>query len=339
MGATINDIAKKAQVSLTTVSRVLNNSGYVKKETRNRVLNAIEELNYTPSAIARNLSKKVSNTIGVIVPDITNSYFGEIIKGISEEAEKLDLNIVLFNTDDNLDKELKALKVAKEQRLKGIIMTPIFGEEEFNTQYFNTIEGLNMPIVLVATDIKYSTLNGVFVDNIKAGFEVTNLLIKEGHENIAIITGMMSSERSTHELIGYKKALHVNNIPIREELIFNGDFKLDLAYNITKKILNMKDKPTAVVVCSNMMTIGCVKAVLEEGKRIPEDLAVIGFNKLEILDIVGINITYVEDSPEDLGKTAMLMLEEKINSKKENEIKRIRVSPTIVSKGSEKRKK
>lgn len=339
MGATINDIAKKAGVSLATVSRVLNNSGYVKEETRTKILDAIKDLDYTPSAIARGLSKNEVNTIGVIVPDITNSYFGEIIKGISEVAEEQGLNIVLFNTDDKLEKELRALNVIKEQRLRGVIMTPIFGGDEFNSQYFNTIESLSMPIVLVAADIKYSTFNGVFVDNIKGGFEATNLLIKEGHEKIAIITGLLSSERAIHELIGYKKALTLNNIRTRDEFIFKGDYKLDTGYEITKKILSMEDKPTAVVVCSNMMTLGCVKAMLEEHKRIPEDLSIVGFNKLEFLDMVGINLTYVEDSPIELGKAAMTMLNERISGKAINEVKRIRISPTIILNGSEKIKK
>lgn len=338
MGATISDIAKKAGVSLATVSRVLNNSGYVKEETKNRILKAIKDLNYTPSAIARGLSKNEINIIGVIVPDITNSYFGEIIKGISEIAERHNLNIVLFNTDDNLEKELRALNVIKEQRLMGVIMTPIFGGDEFNSLYFNTIENLNIPIVLVATDIKHSTFNGVFVDNIKGGFDATSLLIREGHKKIAIITGLLSSERAVHELIGYKKALTLNNLYVEENFIFKGDYKLETGYELTKKILSMEDGPTAVVICSNMMTMGSIKAVMEENKKIPDDLAIVGFNKLEVLDMVGINITYVEDSPIDLGRSAMNMLNEKIEGKEKNEVKRIRISPTIILKGSEKSK-
>lgn len=338
MGATINDIAKKAGVSLATVSRVLNNSGYVKEETRIKVLDAIKDLNYAPSAIARGLSKNEINIIGVIVPDITNSYFGEVIKGISEIAEKHNLNIVLFNTDDNLEKELKALNVIKEQRLRGVIMTPIFGGDEFNSLYFNTIENLDIPIVLVAADIKHSTFNGVFVDNIKGGVDATSILIREGHEKIAIITGLLTSERAVHELIGYKKALTLNNLPVREEFIFKGDYKLETSYEITKKALKMENGPTAVIVCSNMMTMGSVKAVMEENKKIPDDLAIVGFNKLEILDMVGINITYVEDSPIDLGRAAMNMLNEKLDGKEINEVKRIRISPTVILKGSEKNK-
>lgn len=337
MGTTISDIAKKSGVSLATVSRVLNNSGYVKEETRIKVLETIKEMNYTPSAIARSLSKNETNTIGVIVPDITNSYFGELIKGISEVAEAFDLNIVLFNTDDNLEKELKALTVIKEHRLKGVIMSPMFGENEFNSNYVNTLENLNIPIIFVVADVKYTSFNGVFVDNIKGGFDATNLLIKEGHKKVGIITGLLSSEPAMDRLMGYKKALAMNNIPIKEDYIFKGDFKLSTGYDITKNVLNMEDGPTALVVCSNMMTMGAVKATFDENKKIPNDLAIVGFDKLEFLDMVGINITYMEDCPEELGKSAMYMLKEVIDNKEVSEKKRLTISPTIIIKGSEKK--
>lgn len=339
MTVTISDIAKKAKVSPATVSRVLNNSGYVKEDTKKRIQDAIREMNYTPSAIARSLSKSETNTIGVIVPDITNSYFGEIIKGISEIAEKNNLNIILFNTDNYLEKEIRALNVLKEQRIKGIIMTPGFGEEKLNDNYIKTISNLNIPIVLVSADIKFTNLNGVFVDNIKGGFEATQLLIKEGHTKVGIITGLLSAGPSSDRLIGYKKALEMNNIAINDKYIFNGEFKLDKAYELTKTILEERDSPTALVVCSNMMTIGVIKAVNEKNKTIPNDLAIVGFNKIDFFDMVGLNITYLEDCPIELGRSAMKMLcEIVINSNyKNNEIKRLIIAPKIVVRGSEKK--
>lgn len=337
MGVTISDIAKRAKVSSTTVSRVLNDSGYVKEETRLKVMKAIKEMNYTPSAIARSLSKSETNTIGVIVPDITNSYFGEIIKGISEIAEHNNLNIVLFNTDNSLEKELKAMKSAKEQRIEGIIMTPGFGEGRFNSDYIKIINNLNIPIVLVSADIKFINLNGVFVDNIKGGFDATNLLIKEGHTKIGILTGLLSSDPVIDRLEGYKKALQENNIEVVDKYIFNGEFKFSKSFEITKKILKMENPPTALVVCSNMMTMGVVRAVTESNKKIPDDLAIIGFDKLQYLDMVGLNITYIEDSPIKLGQSSMEMLCNIINDKSKRSIRRITIAPRIIRKGSEKK--
>lgn len=339
MTVTISDIAKKANVSSATVSRVLNSSGYVKEDTKKRIQAVIKEMNYTPSAIARSLSKSETNTIGVIVPDITNSYFGEIIKGISEIAEKNNLNIILFNTDNYLEKEIRALNVLKEQRIKGIIMTPGFGEEKFNDDYIKTISNLNIPIVLVSADVKFTNLNGVFVDNIKGSFDATQLLIKEGHTKIGIITGLLSAEPSIDRLIGYKKALEANNITINDKYILNGDFKLDKAYELTKRLIEEKDHPTALVVCSNMMTMGVIKALNEKNKNIPTDLSIIGFDKIDFLDMVGLNITYMEDCPIELGRSSMKMLCEIIynSNDEDNNIKRLTIAPKIVIRGSEKK--
>ncbi|WP_459480940.1 LacI family DNA-binding transcriptional regulator [Clostridium saccharoperbutylacetonicum] len=337
MSATINDIAKRAKVSPATVSRVLNSSGYVKEDTKQRILTAIKEMNYTPSAIARSLSKSETNTIGIIVPDITNTYFGEIIKGVSEIAEKSNLNIILFNTDNYLEKEIRAINLLKEQRIKGIIMTPGFGEEKFNETYLKTITSLNVPIILVSADIKFTQLNGVFVDNIKGGYDATNLLIKEGHNKIGIMTGLLSSEPTTDMLEGYKKALFDNNIKLNKNYIYHGEFKLEKAYELTKKMLCEDDPPTALFVCSNMMTMGVIKALKEEHKDIPKDLAIVGFNKIDLLDIVGINITYMEDSPLELGRAAMEMLSQIFSDAEMTDVRRMIISPQIIIRGSEKK--
>ena len=337
MSVTISDIAKEAKVSSATVSRVLNDSGYVKEETKQRILDVIKEKNYVPSAIARSLSKSETNTIGIIVPDITNPYFGEIIKGVSEIAEKNNLNIILFNTDNYLEKEIRAINLLKEQRIKGIIMTPGFGEEKFNETYINTITNLNVPIILVSADIKFIKLNGVLVDHIKGGFDATDLLIKEGHTKIGVMAGLLSSEAVIDRLEGYKEALKENNIPFNEKNIYYGDFKLQKAYELTKNLIKEEDRPTALITFSNMMTMGVIKALKEENKNIPQDLAIVGFNRIDFLDIVGLNITYMEDCPVELGKASMEMLCDILSNTDNREAKRLIIAPQIVIQGSEKK--
>ena len=307
MAVTISDIAKKAGVSSATVSRVLNDSGYVKQSTREKIEAAIKEMNFTPSAIARSLSKNETNTIGVIVPDITNSYFGEVIKGISEVAEANNLNIILFNTDNYLEKEVRALNVLKEQRIKGIIMTPGFGEEN-NKEYIETINNLNIPIVLVSADLKFKELSGIFVDNVLGGFNATNLLISEGHTKIGIMTGILSSEPAAERVVGYKKALKEANIEINDKYILDGQFSMEKAYELTKKLLDSKDKPTALITSSNRMTMGAIKALKENNKNIPEDLAIVAFDKVDLLDVLGIRITYIDECPMELGRNSMNLL-------------------------------
>ena len=337
MAVTISDIAKKAGVSSATVSRVLNDSGYVKQSTREKIEAAIKEMNFTPSAIARSLSKNETNTIGVIVTDITNSYFGEVIKGISEVAEANNLNIILFNTDNYLEKEVRALNVLKEQRIKGIIMTPGFGEEN-NKEYIETINNLNIPIVLVSADLKFKELSGIFVDNVLGGFNATNLLISEGHTKIGIMTGILSSEPAAERVVGYKKALKEANIEINDKYILDGQFSMEKAYELTKKLLDSKDKPTALITSSNRMTMGAIKALKENNKNIPEDLAIVAFDKVDLLDVLGIRITYIDECPMELGRNSMNLLCDIFNDSDKNFKRRVIIVPKLIIKGSEKKR-
>lgn len=337
MAVTISDIAKKAGVSSATVSRVLNDSGYVKQSTREKIEAAIKEMNFTPSAIARSLSKNETNTIGVIVPDITNSYFGEVIKGISEVAEANNLNIILFNTDNYLEKEVRALNVLKEQRIKGIIMTPGFGEEN-NKEYIETINNLNIPIVLVSADLKFKELSGIFVDNVLGGFNATNLLISEGHTKIGIMTGILSSEPAAERVVGYKKALKEANIEINDKYILDGQFSMEKAYELTKKLLDSKDKPTALITSSNRMTMGAIKALKENNKNIPKDLAIVAFDKVDLLDVLGIRITYIDECPMELGRNSMNLLCDIFNDSDKNFKRRVIILPKLIIKGSEKKR-
>ncbi|MFD3158375.1 LacI family DNA-binding transcriptional regulator [Haloimpatiens sp. FM7330] len=336
MAVTIRDIAKRSGVSLATVSRVLNDSGYVKDETRKKVMDAIKELNYTPSAIARSLTKKKTNIIGVLVPDINNPYFGELIKGISNSIDEANFNMILCDTDENMKKEVKALKLLREQRSEGIIITPTSAEDTFNSEYLSVLENLGIPIVLVAGDVKYSSFNGVFVDNIKGAFEATQALIKEGHQKIGIITGRLNSKPAKDRLMGYKKALTINDIPIDEKNIYYGDYRLESGYKCAKQLLKMENRPTAVFTCGYLMTLGTIKAIYEEGMKIPEDISLISFDKVEVLSMLGQNISYVAEDTVEMGKIAVKMLLDNLSSKESEEVKRITLAPKLVLNGSEK---
>ena len=334
MPITISDIARLAKVSQSTVSRVLNNSGYVKDDTKRRVEMVIKELNYTPNAIARSLSKRETNTIGVIVPDITNSYFGEVIKGISHVADENNLNIIFYNTENSFEKEIRALNLLKEQRIKGIIMTPGFGADDFESTYSGVVDTLNCPLILACADVNSTEFSGVFVDNVKGAYDATELLIKRGHKKIGILLGPLSSEPMSQRFLGYKKALYENKIEINHKYILKSDFSLESAYEITKNMFESEDCPSALIVCTNRMTMGVIKAVEEYNKKIPEDLAVIASDKNEIFDMFGLSLTYIEECPLMLGKSAMEMLCNILNNNIKEKIRTV-IAPQIVIRGSE----
>jgi LacI family transcriptional regulator len=336
MTVTIRDIAEKVGVSHATVSRVLNNSGYVKDETRDKVLNVIKELNYTPSAIARSLSRSKTNTIGVIVPDINNMFFGDIIKGITEIADANNLNIILCDTDEDNDKELKAINVLKEQRIQGLIITPTFYKDYGNSENLDTLKKLGIPIILIDGHVEYLDFSGVFIDHIRGAYDGTAALIAAGHRKIAIITGAMKSRPAKERLLGYEKALQANNILIDNKYIFYGDYSHETSYEITKNILKMDDRPTAIFVSSNIMMLGCIKAFYEEKIDIPKDMAIIGFDKVDVLNIIGMNISFINGPSIELGRIGMKMLLENLNGVTTKEIKRVTILPELLLKGSEK---
>ncbi|QGU94652.1 substrate-binding domain-containing protein [Clostridium bovifaecis] len=336
MAVTIKDIAEKAQVSLATVSRVLNNSGFVKEEKRELVLKTIKELNYVPNSVARSLSTSQSNTIGVVIPDVNNPFFGEVIKGIATVADEEDFNIILCDTDENIDKEFKALEMLKKQRVRGIIITPTSDKNEFNSEYLEALESLGIPIVLIDRDVKYSNFDGVFLDSLNGAFEATDALIKEGHKKIAIIAGPQTSKPGRDRLRGYRKAMIMNKLDIDEKYIFYGDFKLESGYKITKEILKMEDRPTAIFVCNNMMNLGCIKALFEQNINIPGDIALIGFDEIEMLNVLNFKISVVSRPTTEMGRVAMNMLIDRLKDEESTHTKRITLSPKLTLKGSEK---
>ena len=341
MAVTIKDIARHSGVSRTTVSRVINNNGYVKEETREKIESAIRELNYSPSAIARSLTTKKTNTIGVVVPEINNPFFSEVIEGITEIADANGLNIFLCVTDNQIEKEMKALRLLKEQRIEGILITPCYGNEDIYKDYILTMESLDIPIILMDGHIKYGNFSGACIDHIKGAFEGTEELIKEGHKRIAIITGDMRSSPAQERLIGYKKAHEFYNLPIEEELIYYGDYTHESASQLTKQLLEQHKEhmPSAVFVSGNMMVLGCIIALHEAGMKIPEDMSVIVFDKVETLIIIGMDISYINGPTVELGRTGMNMLIETLKENKatgKREIKKTTLMPEVILKGSEK---
>lgn len=335
MSITINDIARESKVSLATVSRVLNDSGYVKDETKKRVLEVIEKFNYTPSAIARSLSKNITSTIGVIVPDITNPFFGEVIKGISEVAEENNLNIILCDSNDDMDKELKSIKILREQRIRGLIISPTSVENDVNSEYLKALNNLGIPVILVDGHLKYSNFSGVFVDNIKGSYDGVEVLIKKGHKDIAVITGRMNSKPAQDRLLGYEKALMMNNIKINEDFIMYGDYSLESGYNLTKELIHKEKKPSAIFVCNNLMTVGALKALGESNLSVPGDISLIAFDKIDVLDVLGVNLSHIKGPSTELGKIGMNLLVDSINNPEDNEIKNITLTPDLILKGSE----
>jgi LacI family transcriptional regulator len=333
---TIKDIAKRAEVSTATVSRALNNSGYVGIKTKEKIRSIAKELNYVPNVMARNLSKSESNVVGVVVPEITNPFFGEVIKGITSTADKNNLSIILYSTDEAVHKELRCLQLLKEQRVQGLVLTTSCEDENFNSMHLKALQDLGIPIVLMDRDVKYSNFDAVFFDDIHGAYLGVDALIKAGHRKIAALSGPTVMRPGRDRLRGYKKAFFMNNIPLDESYIFYGEHNMESGYKETKEILQMKEPPTAIFATNNMVCLGCMKALCELGIRIPQDIALVGFDQIETFDILNLKISVVFKDTEKMGKTAMELLLEKLNDKEgERHTKRVILPTEIKLKGSE----
>lgn len=333
----IRDIARKAGVSSATVSRVINESGYVKEETKRKVLEAIEEADYVPNAIARSLSIRDSSSIGVIVPDIANEFFSGIISGIGERAANNQYNIVLFDTGELLEREHQCLMMAESQRLSGLLITPISELDEVTRDKLIQFENKGIPVVLVDRNIRNSSLDGVFVENHDAAYKAVEALIQNGHQKIAVITGPNTSMPGKDRLKGYKAALKDYGIGLREDYMVSGDFKIMKAYERTKELLELPDPPTAIFASNNQTSLGVLKYLTEHKLKIGRDISIVGFDQIESLKIIDYSLSTIDRDARKQGYQAMEMLIDKLTRKEsQSSGRKIFVPYQMVLRGSEK---
>ena len=299
--STIKDVAKKANTSITTVSRVLNQSAHaVNPKTREKVLKAVEELHFRPNVLARGLVKKETQTVGVIVPDISNSYYAEITRGIEDVANKNGYTVIICNTNRLSSKAVNYIEVLRERLVDGIIFT---GGTDGKKLLETELKKYNLKVILIGNHgIDFPSVQ---IDNVAGSYKAISYLIKMGHRDIGFVRGPAKSITSRERLNGYKKALKDNGIKTRELLIKNGNFTSKSGFEATKLLINQKTKPTAIFCANDQMAIGSIKALREEGYRIPEEMAVVGFDDIELAFYIRPSLTTVSIPKHKLGQAAM----------------------------------
>lgn len=331
--ATIGDIAREAKVSKTTVSRVINNSALVDENTRKRIMALIEKYNYVPSTIARNLSKGETSTVGVIIPEIDNPFFGEMLRGIMESIEKEGLTVMCFNSDDKKEKDEKALSVLRQNGVKGLIYTPAidYSSEEEQRILSEMIHSLNAPVVVVDRELEMlQNSDGVFFNNELAAYKATEALIKAGHRKIAIINAQLDRVLARERQSGYERALKDYDIEVRDRYIFLGDYTETKAYHLGLQCLDLDDRPTAVLTCNNNTTIGFFKAEKERGISNGE-IACIGFDNIKALELLDMNFNYIERNVYSMGKKAADLLIKRMKNPSQARTRHV-IEPQLVIK-------
>jgi len=315
--AKIHDVAKLANVSIATVSRVLTPGNHkVNEDTAEKVRQAVKELDYRPNALARALQMKKSMTVGVIIPDISNHYYAEIVHGIQNVAEKKGYNIILQNTDRSNDQIVKSIYLLREKIVDGMIFSggTINGYEQLSA-----LKELHDRVVVIGRhDVNFPA---VLVDNISAATQAVEHLIGIGHNRIGFLGWSEDSTTGMDRLSGYKNVLAQNGLKFEPSLVYQGELTPEGGYTAAKKILSSSNRPTAILAGNDLMAYGVIYAGIEMGLRIPEDLAVIGFDNIPLSSFFIPPLTTIEIPMFNLGTDAMNTLIGLINNDKVSKIK------------------
>ncbi|MFZ5815964.1 MAG: LacI family DNA-binding transcriptional regulator [Bacillota bacterium] len=305
MGPTIRDVAKRAQTSVSTVSRVLTRSGPVAEATRQRILAAIEELGYKPNALARGLVSRRTGTIGVVIPDVANPFYAEVLRGMSDVASANGLHMLLVNADLSFDKEAEGFALLHEKQVDGIVYT----SGVITQGHREILHRLGRPVVLAATYDAVGGFPAVLVDSKTGATMAMTHLLDLGHRRIAVINGpdedlIAGSPRWE----GYREAAAARGLALDPGLVCTGDYRLESGYRAMERLLARPDPPTAVVAASDLMAIGAINAALDRGVRVPGDLSVVGFDNIWFSAAIRPALTTVAQPMYEIGATAIRML-------------------------------
>lgn len=302
---TIRDVARTAGVSVSTVSRVLNNSKPVSDEVRQRVMSAVETLGFQPNALARSLILRRSSFIGLLVPDVSNPFFSEVVAGVEEVANAQGYNVILCNTHGELAREMAYLDILKEHQAAGVV----FMCRELRDEHLKRFAADGMPVVLASRYSEKKSLPRVVIDDQQAAYDATIHLIERGHQRIAFISGSVLDRASgLDRLMGYQRALNDHQFPIDFRLIKEGNFKAQSGYKAAQELLGQQAPPTAILAANDEMAIGAINAIFASGRRVPDDIAVVGFDDIYLASIFRPALTTIRQPIREIGSEAAQMV-------------------------------
>jgi LacI family transcriptional regulator len=327
---TIKDIARMAKVSHTTVSRALNDKSRIRNETKERILSIAKELSYRPNFIARSLVMRRTKTLGLVITTIANPFYTELSQGIETTAISLGYNIILCSTNYDLSVEKQYIDMLRSKGVDGIIFTSAHMGDP-------NIIGLaeeGFPIILVNRRTYHpmvrERIDYVGVDNISGGFLAVEHLIRLGHDRIGMIGGSSESSVGFERLEGGKKALAAYGLEMKGNYFLEGDFLKGSGYRGGKEFLKMSRPPTAIFATNDYMALGTYQAIVEEGMKVPEEIALIGFNDIEFTSMKGIELTTIGQKKYEMGALAVKTLVERIEGRKVGPSMEIVLEPELI---------
>ncbi|RXT02376.1 LacI family DNA-binding transcriptional regulator [Ammoniphilus sp. CFH 90114] len=327
MKPTITDVAKKAGVSIATVSKVMNNTGKISEATKKRVLEIMKEMEFQPSFVASALKGKSTYTIGLLIPDLANPFFAELARSIEDRGHNLGYNLVICSTDYSMEKESKYINLLKQKSVDGFILASGFE----NIQLVKELMEEKTPLAIVAREMPALEVDTVSVDNFLGGYLAASHLINLGHKEIAIITRDVWSNRE--RLRGYRQALLEAGIPFEEKIDVVEETSVECGRKMAGKFLSSARRPTAIFACSDSLAIGVFHAAREFGLKIPNDLSVIGFDDTPWAGASFPSMTTIAQPIREMGLAVTDLLVKAIKGEKETK-QRLILLPKLIARES-----
>jgi LacI family transcriptional regulator len=298
---TIQDVAKKAGVAPMTVSRVINQSGYTSPDVRARVQAAVEELGYMPNSLARSLRIRRTNTIALILTDITNPFFTTLARGVEDAASKAGYTVIFGNTDESEEKEKHYLDMILQKRVDGILLVPAGG----SVLPVEHIRHYHTPVVVLDRRIPGEVVDVVRCDSEQGAYRLTRLLLDLGHRQIALLNGPAGVSTSEDRAVGYLRGMR--EAGLAPQLAY-GSFTVESGGAMTRKALKMQPCPTALIAGNNFIAIGALKAIRNAGLEVPDDVALVGFDDLPAAMIIEPFLTVADQPAYEMGCQAAELL-------------------------------
>ncbi|WP_122645283.1 catabolite control protein A [Enterococcus mediterraneensis] len=327
---TIYDVAREANVSMATVSRVVNGNPNVKPATRKKVLEVIDRLDYRPNAVARGLASKKTTTVGVIIPDVSNMYFASLARGIDDVATMYKYNIILANSDGDNQKEVNVLNNLLAKQVDGVIFMGHHITDEIRGEFSRS----KTPVVLAGSIDPDEQVGSVNIDYQNATKDAVNTLAKNGNKKIAFISGaLIDPINGQNRLNGYKEALEENGLSYNEGLVFEAKYNFKDGLSLVSRIRN--SGATAAFVTDDELAIGLLDGLLDEGVKVPEDFEILTSNNSLLTEVARPQLSSITQPLYDIGAVSMRLLT-KLMNKEEVEEKTIILPYGIDEKGSTK---
>ncbi|MGI9182294.1 MAG: LacI family DNA-binding transcriptional regulator [Longimicrobiaceae bacterium] len=308
----LKDVAELAGVSASTVSRTINEPEMVNDQTRARVEEAVRALGYRPNRVARRLrvASGLTNLVGLIIPDLQNPFFADIARGVEDVAVHNGYTVLIGNSDENLDKERRYLEVMHAESVDGIILPPNSTSDPVAMDFARS----EMPLVFVDRRLSKVKMDTVVTDNLRGAYDAVEHLIRLGHRRIGFVEGRPQVSTSRERLAGYRQALEDHRIELDPERVRTGDSRQESGRRLTKELLVLAERPTALLVGNGLMTLGALEALHRAELKIPEEMAIIGYDDMPWALALNPPLTVVRQPGYELGGRAMELLLQRIRT-------------------------